>query len=1188
MIKNTIRACVIVAGLFSLSAAAQTLPPGELGTVTANTPNTWQTFTYTFTPSQTGANFIGFAFRQDPAFWTFDNVSLVVQGTTTNLATNGDFTTGGSFSVTTNNGVSSIQAPTNWGVWYQNGTYPAAAGSWSQIGGSHGGVWYDGAVGTFDGIYQGVQLTAGTTYTISFEVSGNNTANTSSIQLGIYGGACADVSIAASGCTIPASVGFTTLATPAQGAAAGGPTGPVAINNPSATTANNPAGTTTLAVTNAGTYTNDGVNGDVSNTGTFTNNNTTGTVNNQSTGTFTNSTTGTTGAVTNAGTLTNNGTTGDVTNTGTFTNGILGTIANLINSLFATNNGTITGTVTNNQGGTFNNTGTVQGATTNAGDLTNTGTLASLDNSGTATNSGTVSGATVNSGIFTNSGTTGGITNTGTVTNTGTAGAVTNNTGGTFNNNVGGTTGAVVNAGAWINRGTVTTVNNTGTFTNHSTGTTGAFTNSGTLTNSGTAASLANTGTATNSGTITGAVTNTGGTFTNSGTTGAVTNSATVNNTGTTGAVTNNTGGTFNNNVGGVTAAVTNVATFNNRGTVTTVNNSGTFTNHSTGTTGAFTNSGTLTNAGSIASLNNSGTTSNDGVITGDVTNSGTFSNGILGTIANLINSLFATNNGTITGNITNNAGGTFNNTGSGGILTNNAEATAAISGTGSIASANNSGTLNIRDTASTGNILNLVGGLLVFNGTGTVGIVDNSGVFNFAGSGSINSLTNTGTTSVAGNVTTGDINNSGIIHLNTVGATIGNVNNTGVLNIATAGGDVTVNEFSQASPGLLAMAGLQKFNINGPVNLGGSMMIINSPTAFGRYLMINGQPVTGTFASLNINPGIDPLGSYLKYGSNTVHYYVTPSAQSTKDSLSMVQQDSAKINNLVAGRTSGALGNDCGTFGPTGGCIGFNFSTSKAITGDLRSGNMVISTRLGQILTDHYRVGIFLDRAFTKPTIGTVQYKNVGPIVGGFAGWNANLDGTGLGIVGSMAKTNTGTYIIQRPQLDYAEAGSTAIPTNSLAYQVKASYSVPIYGSLTATPYLGIRHTKLYVDGYTEAGAVFPLSIDSYKQITSDLLGGVSFSMPITRNITASVSAGLVRNLTNTPGSISGTSEIHNMFTFETKNPGKKYTSGALGAGLTYEFIPNHKVGVNVGWQQRSLIDMNVKSFGLNYTVGF
>jgi hypothetical protein len=224
--KKIMATLVALFAFASTSAYTQTLPSGSLGTVTGNTRNTWQPFTYTFTPSTSGANFVGFAFREDPAFWTFDNVTLTAAGSTTNLLTNGTFTTGGRFSVTTNNGVSNMQAPTNWGVWYQNGTYPAAAGTWTDNGGAHGGVWYDGAVGSFDGIYQGVALTAGTTYTIAFEVSGNNTSNGSSIQLGIYGGACATVSISPDQCTIPSTVGFTTLATPSQGAAAGNPTPP--------------------------------------------------------------------------------------------------------------------------------------------------------------------------------------------------------------------------------------------------------------------------------------------------------------------------------------------------------------------------------------------------------------------------------------------------------------------------------------------------------------------------------------------------------------------------------------------------------------------------------------------------------------------------------------------------------------------------------------------------------------------------------------------------------------------------------------------------------------------------------------------------------------------------------------------------------------------------------------------------
>lgn len=159
---------------------------------------------------EAGNYFVGLAFRQDPAFWTVDNLSLTTGGGS-NLLVNGDLATGGVVPGFT------LQAPTNWGIFYQTGSPPAAAGEWTN------GVWYDGAVGTFDGIYQGISLLAGTLYTFSFAVSGDGTSNLSTIQLGAYAQACANLSGPASECVLPDGLGFTTLATPAQAAAAGLP-----------------------------------------------------------------------------------------------------------------------------------------------------------------------------------------------------------------------------------------------------------------------------------------------------------------------------------------------------------------------------------------------------------------------------------------------------------------------------------------------------------------------------------------------------------------------------------------------------------------------------------------------------------------------------------------------------------------------------------------------------------------------------------------------------------------------------------------------------------------------------------------------------------------------------------------------------------------------------------------------------
>jgi hypothetical protein len=203
------------------STAAGTMPGGYIGRVLNNTPGQFQNYSFTYTPTVTGSQYVQLAFRQDPAFWTVTNVSLTAGGSSTNLLQNGNFATGGTITAQTNNGPMDVNTPTYWGVAYQAGIYPGAAGFWST------GQWYDGAVGSFDAIYQGVNLTAGVTYTITITVRGDNTSDTSlsgGVQLGVYAGPCGNVSLAPDQCTMPSNSGYSTLSTPSQGASAGNTT----------------------------------------------------------------------------------------------------------------------------------------------------------------------------------------------------------------------------------------------------------------------------------------------------------------------------------------------------------------------------------------------------------------------------------------------------------------------------------------------------------------------------------------------------------------------------------------------------------------------------------------------------------------------------------------------------------------------------------------------------------------------------------------------------------------------------------------------------------------------------------------------------------------------------------------------------------------------------------------------------
>ena len=268
LIKRAIAALLIFVSTTGIAQLLPTVDNISSSTGIAYTSaNTWQNYTYTFSPSTTGANYVGFAFRQDPAYWTLGNV-LLNTGGGSNLVTNGNFATGGAIP-----GQNGLQAPQYWGVWYQNGTTPAAAGTWQAPGqnwqnvvynGGQGvntstaGSWIDGAVGSFDGIYQGVSLTSGITYSLSFSVYGNNTVN-SGVQIGVYAGACADVTIAAANCSMRAGSGFTTLATPAVGSNAGNtnPPPPPAPTIVSSTTANSVSSSSvngTPVVTNSTAY----------------------------------------------------------------------------------------------------------------------------------------------------------------------------------------------------------------------------------------------------------------------------------------------------------------------------------------------------------------------------------------------------------------------------------------------------------------------------------------------------------------------------------------------------------------------------------------------------------------------------------------------------------------------------------------------------------------------------------------------------------------------------------------------------------------------------------------------------------------------------------------------------------------------------------------------------------------------
>ena len=132
---------------------------GENTGGTTETSNTWQQYTYTFTASDINTQ-VSFLFRQDPAYWAFDDVSVTAPSSSTNLIVNSNFEGGAASS----NG----SQPASWSLIGTPGL--DAAGQLTADENAHSGSydWYDGAVGGFDGLAQTITTTPGVTYTLSF------------------------------------------------------------------------------------------------------------------------------------------------------------------------------------------------------------------------------------------------------------------------------------------------------------------------------------------------------------------------------------------------------------------------------------------------------------------------------------------------------------------------------------------------------------------------------------------------------------------------------------------------------------------------------------------------------------------------------------------------------------------------------------------------------------------------------------------------------------------------------------------------------------------------------------------------------------------------------------------------------------------------------------------------------------
>ncbi|MGA2274638.1 MAG: PEP-CTERM sorting domain-containing protein [Bryobacteraceae bacterium] len=171
---------VVVAVAIPGQANAQNPPAGAIFDLATAHPaafsaSAYTQFTTSFVASAT-SEYVSFAFREVPAYFSFDDASVTQQGSSTNLLQDPGFESDTAANVGTN-------FPVGWGRWIQPVDTTAigvvASGNTGDCAssGPHTGsyFWCDGSVQGYDGLYQQFNgLTVGATYTITFWLTDNS------------------------------------------------------------------------------------------------------------------------------------------------------------------------------------------------------------------------------------------------------------------------------------------------------------------------------------------------------------------------------------------------------------------------------------------------------------------------------------------------------------------------------------------------------------------------------------------------------------------------------------------------------------------------------------------------------------------------------------------------------------------------------------------------------------------------------------------------------------------------------------------------------------------------------------------------------------------------------------------------------------------------------------------------------
>jgi hypothetical protein len=445
-----------------------------------------------------------------------------------------------------------------------------------------------------------------------------------------------------------------------------------------------------------------------------------------------------------------------------------------------------------------------------------------------------------------------------------------------------------------------------------------------------------------------------------------------------------------------------------------------------------------------------------------------------------------------------------------------------------------------------------------------------------------------------------------GTTEIDNFGSILGGAGGT-TFGIKVTGGTVTSLANAQGANGALSYSGAL------PVNYS---IIVNSPTSYGKLAVSNatGSTIFGIHNTSTLSAGTytavlsgltssnvdsaNRVGSFgtfswlleLEAGSTTIWdlivAFMGPSAADTQASLEVSASRLRPAYALQHAALASGLSYDCAVFDKNGICISLGGRNSRINVNGVNSSNGLLIG--GYRVNDVIRVGAWLDQNISSSTDAGVKLSNSSPMFGAYGVWNANKSGEGLEAkfaVGYGGRDMT----ITRDVVGTSEAGSGTSRLTTQGVSATLSYNIRMNEKWVASPFAGVRQTKLTASGYSETASndvTAPLTYASLVQEASTGTAGVKLRGLVTPTMSVQAAAGLEQDFSSKKGtySASGVSGLTDI----AFNPDAKKTRTAVALGLLYHLKKNQRIALNVMRRAEPLQSEKSTTALLSFTAGF